>query len=112
MARFFGEIGFGIPTEIRPSVWEDQIVEREYYGDVKQNTRYVSTANSILGEAKFQTTISIMADAEAFEKYLAIKYIKWAGSLWTVSSTKVERPRLILMLGEVYNGPRAETPAG
>ena len=112
MARFFGEIGFGVPVEIRPSVWEDQIVERQYYGDVKQNTRYVSTENSILGEARFQTTISIMADSEAFEKYTAIKYIRWAGTLWTVTSVNTQRPRLILMLGEVYHGPTAETPTG
>lgn len=110
MARFFGEVGFGVPQEIRPGVWEDQITERQYYGTEVTNTRYVSVGNSILGEARYQTTISIMADAEAFEKYTAIKYIRWAGTLWTVSSVKTQRPRLLLMLGEVYHGPVAETP--
>lgn len=107
MARFFGEIGYGASVEIRPGVWEDQITGRDYYGDVKTNSHMVSVGNSILAETRFQTTISVMADAELFEKYTAIRYIKWAGSVYTVTSVKVDRPRLILMLGEVYNGPLA-----
>lgn len=109
MARYYGEVGYGEPVQVRPGVWEDQITERSYRGEVKQNSRLVSIGDSIIGETRFQTTISILAGAEAFEneKYTAIRYIKWAGSVWTVTSVKVDRPRLILMLGEVYHGPTA-----
>lgn len=105
MARFFGGIGFGAPVQKAPGVWEDQITERKYYGDVKQNMLTASNAGSVLPEARFQTTISVVADAYALENFTAIRYIRWAGSVWTVTSVQPQRPRLILMLGEVYHGP-------
>jgi len=41
--------------------------------------------------------------------FFAIRYIEWAGALWTVSDVQVESPRLLLRLGGVYNGPTAAT---
>lgn len=107
MARFFGGIGFGDPVEKVKGVWEDVIIEHQYYGDVRQDTLTVSTASSALPEGRFQTTISVVADAYALENFTAIRYIRWAGSLWTVTSVAFARPRLILILGEVYHGPVA-----
>lgn len=109
--RFFGEIGFGFPEVKRPGVQDYRIEERKYYGDVRQSTQTMSTADSVLTERRFNTTISVVADAFALENFTAIKYIKWAGSLWTVTSVRSDqRPRLLLMLGEVYNGPTAPAP--
>jgi len=109
--RFFGEIGFGFPESLGGGVWEDRITEHTYYGEVRQNTQTMSNAGSILTENVFQTTISVVADAFALENFTAIKYIKWAGSLWTVRSVQTQRPRLVLMLGEVYRGPTASAPS-
>jgi len=105
--RFSGEIGFGFPAEKSKGVWEDQITEHIYRGDVTQNTQTMSLGDNILTENAFQTTISVVADAYALENWQAIKYVKWAGSLWTVRSVQTRRPRLILMIGEVYRGPTA-----
>lgn len=105
--RFSGEIGFGFSEEKRPGVWEDAITERKYSGDVVQNTQAVSAGDNVLPEHSFQTTIRVVADGYALENFMAIKYIKWAGSLWTVRSVQTQRPRLVLMLGEVYHGPTA-----
>ncbi|MCA1806977.1 MAG: hypothetical protein LC687_03870, partial [Actinobacteria bacterium] len=52
-------------------------------------------------------SISIVADAYANEHFFAIRYIRWAGTLWTVQNVDVESPRLVLRLGGVYNGPTA-----
>jgi hypothetical protein len=108
--RFFGEIGFGFPVEKSRGVWEDEITERKYYGSVAQNTHTMSLGDSVLTEGAFQTTISVVADAYALENFTAIKYVRWAGSLWTVRSVSTQRPRLILMIGEVYHGPTAPAP--
>lgn len=105
MARFFGGIGFGAPVDKGGGVWEDAITERNYYGDVRQNMVATSTTGSVLPEVTFQTTISVVADAYALENFTAIRYIRWAGSVWTVTSVQLQRPRLVLMLGEVYHGP-------
>jgi hypothetical protein len=109
--RFFGEIGFGVPVNKGGGVWEDSITERQYYGDVRQNAQSMVLGDSILTEKSFNTTISIVADGFALENFTAIKYVKWAGSLWTVNSVRSDqRPRLVLILGEVYNGPTAPAP--
>jgi hypothetical protein len=108
MARFFGRIGYGEPVETAPGVWADNIVEYSYYGDVIQNIRNLREGESLNLDLNVQNSISILADAYANEHFFAIRYVEWAGALWTVSSVEVQSPRLILRLGEVYNGP---TPA-
>lgn len=52
-------------------------------------------------------SISVVADAYANENFHAIRYIRWMGSLWIVTTVEVQRPRLLLELGGVYNGPTA-----
>jgi hypothetical protein len=49
-------------------------------------------------------SISIVADAYANEHFLAIRYVEWVGELWTVQDVEIQTPRLLLRLGEVYNG--------
>ena len=34
MAKFYGVVGYGIPTEVSAGVWDDVIVERSYFGDI------------------------------------------------------------------------------
>lgn len=108
MARFSGRIGYGESVETAPGVWEDQIVERSYYGDVVRNARNLREGENLNFDLSVQNSISIVADAYANDHFFAIRYVEWAGALWTISSVEVQSPRLLLRLGEVYNGP---TPA-
>ena len=108
MARFFGRIGYGETVETAPGVWEDVIVERSYYGDVIRNARNLREGENLNFDLSVQNSIRIVADAYANEHFFNIRYVEWAGALWTVSSVEVQSPRLLLRLGEVYNGP---TPA-
>lgn len=34
MAKWFGKIGYAVTSETRPGIWEEVIVERNYYGDM------------------------------------------------------------------------------
>ena len=112
MARFYGRVGYGEPTEHSPGVWVDEIVEHSYYGDVVQNIRKLDQGENLNPNLKVQNSISIVADAYANDHFFAIRYVEWAGALWTVTSVEVQSPRLLLRLGEVYNGPTPEiTPA-
>lgn len=108
MTRFFGRIGYGETVETSPGVWVDDIVEYSYYGDVIRNSRNLREGENLNVDLSVQNSISIIADAYANEHFFAIRYVEWAGTLWTVSSVEVQSPRLLLILGEVYNGP---TPA-
>jgi hypothetical protein len=107
MAKFFGKIGYGTSVEGVSGVWADEIVERSYYGDVVRNTRRLSEGENLNNDLSVGNAISIIADAYANDHFFAIRYVEWAGVLWTVTTVEVESPRLLLRLGEVYNGPTA-----
>lgn len=107
MAKFYGPIGYAESIESVPGVWTDVITEHNHYGDVIRNSRTLKEGEKINDDLSVGNSISIVADAYANEHFFAMKYIKWAGTLWTVSNVVVERPRLTLRLGGVYNGPVA-----
>lgn len=107
MARFFGEIGYGVSVESVPGMWQDVITEKAYYGDVIRNTKQNQEGQSVNNDISVSNSISIVADEYAGEHFLAIRYIRWLGVLWTVSSVEVQHPRLVLRLGAKYNGPVA-----
>lgn len=109
MARFHGRVGYGesAETETRSGIWTDQITEKEYTGDVIQIRRGLDPGPDYNTNLTVQNRISIVADAYANDRFFAIRYVEWAGVLWTVTSVEVQPPRLLLSLGEVYNGPRA-----
>lgn len=104
MGRFYGRVGYGTPVETSPGVWEDSITEYSYYGDVSRNSRQIRHGTELNPDLSVQNTISIVADQYANEHFFDIRYVEWAGVLWTVSSVEVQSPRLLLSLGEVYNG--------
>jgi hypothetical protein len=107
MARFLGKVGYGNSVENPPEsgIWVDTIEEFDYQGDVIRNTRALDVTDSVNGDITVANQISVVADEYAFEHFFNIKYVRWAGKPWTVTSVEVRAPRLILSLGSVYNGP-------
>jgi hypothetical protein len=103
--RFYGEVGYGESTETSPGVWDDNVSEMAYRGDVIRDTRRLEAGATLNDDLIVSNSISIVADEFAFAHYFEIKYVKWQGILWTVSAVEVRPPRLILTLGKVYNGP-------
>jgi len=85
-------------------------VEYVFYGDVIQNRRNLQQGENLNKDLSVSNSISIVADAYARERFSAIRYVEWAGQLWTVTGVEVQAPRLVLQLGEVYNGPTAASP--
>jgi hypothetical protein len=104
MAKFHGKIGYAQTTETAPGVHDEVITERDYYGDVVQNRRILRDGDEVNPLTSVSNSISIVADAYANEHFLAIRYVEWVGELWTVQDVEVQTPRLLLRLGEVYNG--------
>ena len=39
MSKFFGAIGYITQKEISPGIWNDDVVEKNYRGDILQNIR-------------------------------------------------------------------------
>lgn len=105
--KFYGEIGYGYQVEGKPGVHEVVITERRYFGEVTQGMLRFSEGADIHPGMTMANTISIVADAYAYEHIHAIRYVRWSGSYWLVVTAQVQAPRLSLRLGGVYNGPKA-----
>lgn len=112
MARFYGAVGYAHgEVEKKPGVWVEEVVEKFYRGDILRNTRQLrETGESVNNDLTVSNSISVVADAYAFEHFHAIRYVEWAGVFWTVEDVTVQAPRLELRLGGVFNGPRAARP--
>lgn len=106
MAKFYGKIGYIETVEDlnSPGVYVEQKTERNYIGDVTRNTRKYEPGKNLNDNLDVNNTISIVADAYAYDHFFAMRYIEWMGALWKISSVEVQRPRLILSIGGVYNG--------
>lgn len=104
MAKFYGIIGFAVLTETKPGVWKDQLVRREYFGDLTRNNRRLQEANQLNDNINISNEISIIADPFARENFHTMRYVEFMGTKWKVSNVDVQYPRLILTVGGVYNG--------
>lgn len=104
MTKWFGVIGYAETVETTPGVWEEKIVEREYFGDVTRNTRRLQTTDQVNDNVDISNEISVVADPYAYQNFHAIRYAEFMGTKWKVSSVDVQYPRLNLSLGGVYNG--------
>lgn len=104
MAKYFGKIGFFETVETAPSVYEEQIVEREYYGDMTRVTRQLQNSEHLNDDLNISNQLSIVADPYAMNHFFSIRYVEYCGAKWKVNNVDVEYPRLLLSLGGVYNG--------
>lgn len=105
MTRFYGAVGYGSSVESAPGVWEEVVTEEFYFGDVIRDSRRLSDGEYLHKDLTVGNSISILADAYAYEHFYAMRYVAWSGTLWAVQDVEVKAPRLILRLGGVYNGP-------
>lgn len=107
MGKWFGRIGYAEQLETTPGVWEEKIVERNYYGDVVRNYRKLESSGEVNDNINVSMEISIVADPYAIQNFHAMRYIEYMGSLWKLSNVEVNYPRLILQIGGLYNGQQA-----
>lgn len=104
MAKFYGPIGFAITTETSAGVWTEVIKEYNYIGDVIRNTRRLEPGENLNDNLTINNSISIVADPFANQNFHAMRYVKWMGASWKITNVEVQRPRLLLTIGGVYNG--------
>jgi hypothetical protein len=111
MAQFYGEIGFGDTVETTPGIAEDVIIERKFRGDVPRSYARLSAVASINPDPSQSTSISIIATKYAIANVSKMRYIRFENEVWTIDTIEVKRPRLIIGLGDIYNGPLPAAPS-
>ena len=104
MAKFYGVIGYAVTEKTERGIYEENIVEYEYVGDVIRNTRRLREAAKINDDITISNQISIIADPYASNNFHSMRYVSFMGSKWKVTEVEVQYPRLILTLGGLYNG--------
>ena len=103
MARFYGKIGFVFDhAEETPGVWKPVVAERNYYGDVMKRRLSWEKGQSINDDIKIGNQFSIVADEFAEQNMYAMKWIEWKGVKWKITSVEIERPRMILTIGDLF----------
>lgn len=112
MARYYGRIGFAFTEETRPGVWAPTYVERYYKGDVVRSNRRYDYGQTVNGNLTLGNQISVIGDPYAYDHFYAMKYIEWMGHFWTITSVDIEHPRLLINIGEIYNGKQVDPGFG
>jgi hypothetical protein len=107
--KFHGTVGYADgQTESAPGVWEETITARTYYGDVVRNSRRLDAPPTTpISDIRMEHSISILADAYANGNYVNMRYVELDGSNWTITNVERRPPRLILTIGELWNGNTA-----
>lgn len=104
MARFCGFVGFSEPKETEPGIWEEQITEKPYRGDVIKDFHRYQKSDGVNDNINIANNISIISDPYANTNFQHIRYVVFMGAKWSVISADVQYPRIILTLGGVYHG--------
>lgn len=104
MAKFYGVIGYVVTTETEPGVWEEQLTERSYYGELVRNMSKFQTSGGVNDNVNVSNEISIVADPYAIQNFHSMRYVEFMGTNWKITNVEVKYPRLVLSIGGVYNG--------
>ena len=106
--RFYGNVGYAdIDVETAPGVWEASMVAKKYRGDITRSARRLESTTTLNDSVTLENSFSIIADAFAYENFSKMRYVSWNGENWTVTNVEVRRPRLILTIGDIWNGETA-----
>ena len=103
MAKFYGKIGFVKTVEVEPGLWEEQIIERPYYGDLTRNTSRFQSSGGVNDNINISNNISVIADPYANENFQHMRYVEFMGTKWKITNAEVQYPRILLTAGGVYN---------
>lgn len=111
MAKFYGAVGFDVSgiegfettNHYKRGVMVEEYYEQNYAGDVIRDTRSLQSANKLNDDISISNQISILADPFVKENFHTIRYVRYMGTAWRVTSVEVQYPRLILSLGGMFN---------
>jgi hypothetical protein len=103
MAKFRGKVGFVSTAETAPGVHSESFVEKIYQGEMVRNSRRWDKTENQNENIVLASSVSFVGDAFSFANHTTIRYVEYEGVKWRVGSIEIQRPRLILYLGDVYN---------
>ena len=103
MSRWYGKIGFETQEETSPGIWNEIIVEKNYYGDIRNRSRRWQGNQDLIDDVTITNEITITTDPYIIENLTGIKYVEIMGIKWKITNITLNAPRLTLSLGGIYN---------
>ena len=89
--------------ETSPGVYQEIIIEKQYYGDVVRNTAQIVDSSTINSNIKLNNSISVLCNNYMSENLGCIRYLTFKKSKWKISSIEIKDNRIIFTLGDLYN---------
>jgi hypothetical protein len=104
MAKFHGKVGYIYTKETSPGVYTEVVTERDCVGDILRNNKRWEKSENLNDDITVSNTFSILTDEYINQNIKNLRYIQWMGAKWKITSFEIQRPRIILTVGGVYNG--------
>lgn len=106
MAKFSGKIGFVKNSETYEGsgVWIEEIVEKPYRGDVVNDVIKWQDSSRVNENLNISNKFSIVADTFAMQNIGNMRYVEYYGTKWKIMTVEINRPRIVIYLGGLYNG--------
>jgi len=51
-----------------------------------------------------ENSFSIVGDAYAYANFMNMRYVEWEGNRWKITNVEVIRPRMVLTIGDRWDG--------
>lgn len=104
MSKFTGLVGYVTQGETAPGVWSPVDNPKKMKGDVLRQSSSSQNDNKVNSDISLNHRVSLLGDSYAFTNYYAIKWIELNGRKWEVASVELQRPRIIVTVGGLWNG--------
>ena len=111
MAKYSGMLGYVMPAkEDPPGIWKPSaVVEKLGRGDLFGQTINNEDVGGLSDGITINNQLSIIMDPFVNRNLESLKYVILYGTRWEIKSMTINRPRVILTLGGVYNGEYPST---
>ena len=111
MAKYSGMLGYVMPAkEDPPGIWKPSaVVEKLGRGDLFGQTINNEDVGGLSDGITVNNQLSIIMDPFVYRNLESLKYVILYGTRWEIQSLSINRPRVILTLGGVYNGEYPST---
>ena len=103
MAKFSGELGYLVETDLGNGITEPSIIYKKCKGDLLENRRTSQNSNEIIEGVQLSNKFSIIANPFMLENLGKLKVVKYLGVPWEINSAGYNKPRVIIDVKGVYN---------